>query len=471
MLRLRLLGGFDGAGLPTRKARALLAYLAVAPGRLHPRDKLATLLWGNRGDEQARDSLRHTLVEVRKLFAPGAPGILTEGRSVGLDPVAVDVDASAFEQRVAAGTPAALAEAVEIYAGDLLDGFVVGEPAFDEWLATERERLRELALGAFRRLLDDPATEADPECAIATATRLLALDPLQEPVHRALMRLYARQGRRAAALRQYQDCVAHLGRELRVEPQPETQRLYRELLRESAPAPAPADAVLSPRPLIGRDAELATLRDVLAEAWAGRGRMVILVGDAGVGKSRVLEALGAEWQARGGRVLSGRSYETEQILPFAPWVEAVRSANATALAAVLDGLDVERRAELARLLPELKSPGPERSMAPENSLRLFEGLALLLAGLAAREPIALVLEDIHSADDMSLRFLAFLARRLPAGLIVMASTREEHIGAAPLLARTLEEVRERRDVRELTLTPLARADTAALVRTDRKSVV
>jgi DNA-binding SARP family transcriptional activator len=310
-VRLRLLGGFEARGpgavplaLTTRKAQALLAFFATAPGRLYSRDKLAALLWGDRADRQARDSLRHTLVEVRKAFPPGARALLTDGRAVGLDPAAAEIDVTAFERGVAAGTPDALADAADLYAGDLLDGFVVRESAFDDWLTAERERLRGLALDALRRVLEHRSRADRPEHAIATATRLLALDPLEEPVHRAVMRLYARQGRRAAALRQYQDCVAHLQRELRVEPEAETQRLYRELLRESAPADAgaaPARHVPGgPGPMVGRDTELGTLRAVLGTAWSGRGRVALALGDAGVGKSRLLEAVGAEWRRGAG---------------------------------------------------------------------------------------------------------------------------------------------------------------------------
>ena len=221
-LRVTLLGGFDArlasgapVSLPTRKAQALLAYLGVRPGQSHPRDKLAALLWGEKSDEQARGGLRHALVALRRALAGAHPPPLRiEGQTLALDSVGVEVDVVTFEGRVAEGTAQALEQAAEVYRGDLLQGFSVNEPLFEEWLVAERERLREIALAALARLLAHQSKAAGTERAIQTAVRLLGLDPLQEAVHRTLMRLYAHQGRRGAALKQYQVCVGVLQREL-----------------------------------------------------------------------------------------------------------------------------------------------------------------------------------------------------------------------------------------------------------------
>ena len=122
-------------------------------------------------------------------------------------------------------------EALGLYEGDFLDGLAVQEPPFEDWLQRERERLREMALQALARLLAHQRSTGSTEEATQTALRLLALDPLQEAVHRALMSLYADTGRRGAALRQYQVCVTTLQRELRAEPEAETKALYQEILR------------------------------------------------------------------------------------------------------------------------------------------------------------------------------------------------------------------------------------------------
>lgn len=238
-LDLTLLGGFQARlnpgpplRVPTRKAQALLAYLALPPGLSHPRDKLASLLWGEMRQEQARTNLRQTLFNLRKALPVTAPESLhQDGAYVALDPAAVNVDVATFEALVTQGTPEALTRAATLYQGDLLTGLAVQEPQFEEWLMAERERLRELALEALARLLAQQRATGETEAAVRTALRLIALDPLLETVHRTLMRLYLELDRRTAALRQYQHCVGVLKRELDVEPEAETRQLYQDILR------------------------------------------------------------------------------------------------------------------------------------------------------------------------------------------------------------------------------------------------
>ena len=232
-LKLTLLGGFQaqleaGAALvlPTRKTQALLAYLALPLGQAHPREKLASLLWGDMADAQARGNLRHAISRIRRaLLRAARPGMLLDGPNVALDPSVVDVDVAQFEQLVADGGPAALEQAARVYRGDLLAGLALAERPFEEWLTAERERLHELAIQGLGRLLTYQQQAKAHEPAVQTGLRLLALDPLQEPVHRAVMRLYARLGRREAALRQYQLCADGLKRELNAPPEVETTQL------------------------------------------------------------------------------------------------------------------------------------------------------------------------------------------------------------------------------------------------------
>ena len=255
-LRVLVLGGFEArlaAGdtlrLPTKKAQVLLAYLALQPGHAHQRSKLAALLWGRRSDDHARDGLRHALVALRKALAGITPApLLADRQTLALDSTVVEVDATTFQQRIEEGTPGALEHAAQLYRGDLLLGIGVSEPLFEEWLLGERERLREMALEAQVRLLAHQARNANTEPAIRTALRLLTLDPLQEAVHRTLMRLYARQGRRSAALKQYQVCLDALRRELDADPETATRELYQELLRcgPSRSLPVPEE----PRPRV-----------------------------------------------------------------------------------------------------------------------------------------------------------------------------------------------------------------------------
>src|SRR5262249_13154926 len=199
----QLLGGFSvrsgsgpGPSLGTKKAHALMAYLAVPVGRAHPRDQLASLLWGGTGDEQARQNLRQTLVALRRAPLQTPPSILVVDRdTLALDPDAVEVDVAAFE-RLAAGTTAnALEQAAALYRGDLLEGVRVTEEPFEDWLRAERARLRQVAIDTLTRLLTLQSEAREIEPAVHTSARLLALHPLREAVHPTLMRPYATHGR------------------------------------------------------------------------------------------------------------------------------------------------------------------------------------------------------------------------------------------------------------------------------------
>ena len=252
-LTLTLFGRFEarlGAGealvLPRRKARALLAYLALRPSLVCPREALMALLWGDVPAEQARHSLRQALVELRRALPNGkTPTLLAEGDSLSLNPDRVEVDVAVFEELANRSTRKTLERAAALYTGDLLVGLTLREPPFEDWLRAERTRLRERALHVLRQILSVEVAAADLEPAVQTAIRFLAIEPLSEPVHRTLMQLYDKLGRRSAALRQYHFCADLLQRELGVAPEPETRRLY-ERLAPKAGAVASTHAVRRP---------------------------------------------------------------------------------------------------------------------------------------------------------------------------------------------------------------------------------
>jgi DNA-binding SARP family transcriptional activator/ABC-type cobalamin/Fe3+-siderophores transport system ATPase subunit len=484
-VNLFLLGRFEvrletGPALQLpKKTQALVAYLALHAPQACPRTEVAALLWGETGDVQAHQNLRKALSGLRRAFGR-VPALLDDHGTLALDPAVVDVDVVRFERLAAAAGPEALAAAAGLYRGPLLAGLDLDERPFDEWLLVHRERIRELALNAMARLLAHQTETRDVANALETASRLLALDPLHEPTHRALMRLYAADGRRATALRQYQTCVEILRRELGVEPDAETRRVYQQVLHPPPPVSGatgagagtivrpPAAATTEPpvmerRPLIGRDAEMTTLGAALDGVGAGRGAVVFLVGPMGIGKSRLLDALSGEAQRRGVRVLLGRAHESEQILPFGPWVDALRSGGITTDADVLARLGAAWRAQLARLLPEVSADGPPAS--PEDYLRLFESVAQVVDHLAARQPLALTFEDLHWADEMTLRLLAYLARRIRAApVVIVATARDDELAATPALRRVMDELGRESHVRTLSLPLLSRSDAVALVR-------
>jgi TolB-like protein len=214
-LKIFLQGGFAVRGaddqpivFPTRKAEALLAVLAATPGAAHRRERLATLLWPNNSDEQARSSLRQTLALLRKALAPaGLPGIAAHGDTLALDPAGVEVDTAAFDAALAAGTPEALGEAIALYRGDFLDGMTLpGGEAFEEWLGLERAQRRNGVIKACEQLLAHHVEKGDIAAGLAIGERLLALEPTSEVACRGLMTLHHRQGARAAAAREYERC-------------------------------------------------------------------------------------------------------------------------------------------------------------------------------------------------------------------------------------------------------------------------
>lgn len=245
---LRLLGGFDfagvGAAVPaiSRKARAMVAYLALQSGHSQSREKLATLLWGLNGETQARMSLRQAVSAVKKVMrASGGGRFLTDGNNVALHLDDFDFDVARFEALVASPAPEDLELALIVYRGDLLDGFGLKEEPFEDWLRIERERLRALAVAALDRLVAHYAATNDPAACVRAATRLLAMEPLREDVHRALMRAYAAQGRTNLALKQYEHCRTALQRDLKLQPEPETRQLFETLRTRRTIAPARPD--------------------------------------------------------------------------------------------------------------------------------------------------------------------------------------------------------------------------------------
>ena len=266
-----------------------------------------------------------------------------------------------------------------------------------------------------------------------------------------------------------------------IEPEQETKELYQEILRRRpivAVVPEPVTSGGSPTfatppleplqlatdtPLIGRVEEMVRLQAGLAEAVGGRGRVMAIVGEAGVGKTRLVAELAAEVHNVGGRLLIGRCHESEQILPFGPWVDALGSGRAPADQTWLATQPLVVRRELGRLLPELGSGDGEAAFSPDY-LKLFEALALLLGHVADRQPTVLILEDLHWADEMSVRLLAFIGRRLQAWrLLLLVTARAEDLVDAQMLQRTLGELEREPHVATMALGPLSRSDTHDLV--------
>jgi DNA-binding SARP family transcriptional activator len=244
-MRLRTAAGRD-IRIASRKAQALLGFLALEPGHACSRDTLAGLLWEDSDPELARASLRQALASLRRsLPEPGASALRGDGGTVMLDPAVVTSDVAQFHALLRDGSPGALARAVESHTGVLLDGLDARSAAFEHWLLEKRGELRRLLLAAAERVAVQCASAGDHAGAIAALERLVAIEPSNERAQRDLMEAYARQGRYTDALRQYRACREALRRDLDVAPEPATDTLHRELLRRrrsAAPDMPEADA-------------------------------------------------------------------------------------------------------------------------------------------------------------------------------------------------------------------------------------
>jgi PAS domain S-box-containing protein len=242
--RLSLFGGFraesaDGApiALRNRKDQALLAYLALNAGRPVARDRLVGLLWAESDQLAARHSLRQALTTLRKaVAAPGEERLVSGTDTVTLAPGSIAVDALRFQELVARADPPALAEAMTVYGADLLDGFSVGEEAFDGWLDGERRALRERAVKACAALAEAHLAAGDRDRAIEALRAVVRLDPMQEGALRRAMALLADAGRPLEALHAYQRFAEFLERELGVEAEAATKEAYLGILDSRAPA-------------------------------------------------------------------------------------------------------------------------------------------------------------------------------------------------------------------------------------------
>lgn len=315
MLSIQMLGSpaitLDGvpvSGFVSSKAVALVYYLAASE-RPHTRETLAGLLWSEVPDDQARKNLRDILSNLRRLLAPY---LLISRQTIGLNPDAdCRCDHQAFVAHIAATstTPstttslAHLHEAVALYQGDLLAGFYVREaPLFEEWMLSERERLRQLALNALHTLVTHALDHSAYSAGIDYATRLLTLDPWREETRRQLWLLLAHSGQRSAVLSEYEAYCQRLKTELGLEPTDETTALYQQIASGAVTSqkPTPAGTPAShpphnlPAPLttfIGRESEIARL---LAHCQSPACRLISIVGAGGAGKTRL--ALHVAWQ-------------------------------------------------------------------------------------------------------------------------------------------------------------------------------
>ena len=451
------------------RLQSLLAYLVLHASAPQSRTHLAYLLWPDSTESQAHTNLRHLVHRLRRAIPDADAFLHAEKQTLQWQPDAPwTLDVADFERAIALATQAeqqaevrlALERAVELYQGDLLPG------CYEEWILPERERLRHLLLEALERLTLLLEQQREYTEAIQAAQKLLRHDPLHEATYRHLMRLHALSGDRAAALRTYHTCSSVLERELATEPSPDTREVYESLLRKDSSPDRPATSMptlIAAAPLVGRYQEWARLQEVWQTAVARGPHLVLLAGEAGIGKTRLAEEL-LDWVARQGITTAvARCYHAEGDLVYAPVASWLR---ADSLRIDLTGLADVWLAEVARFVPELLTEKP--GFPPPGPLterwqrqRLFEALAR--AVLAAPQPLLLLLDDLQWCDHETLEWLHFLLRFDPqARLLLLATVRPEELGEDHPLHSLLAALRRLGQLTELQLEALNSPDTATL---------
>lgn len=481
-LHIRLLGEFSliyadrqVTSLNAPRLQSLLAYLVLHRNIPQQRQHLAFLFWPDTTETQARNNLRQLLHQLRQVFPPVEQFLSADTHTLHWHALApCHLDVAEFEQALMLVDAAirqqdhdALRIAIEqvdsLYRGDLLPG------CYDEWILTERDRLRQGHLRALERLLGFFEGQGDIISAIRSARRLLELDPLSEDLYRRLMLLFALNNDRASALRVYRTCVTTLRREMGVDPDPAIRAAYEQLMRQETltarppivPRPPPA----APPALIGRAREWEQLHDVWQHTTDGGPHFVLVAGEAGVGKSRLAEEF-LLWASQQGTVTAqARSYAAEGQLSLAPVAEWLRSSG---LRAPLRQLNEVWLIEIARILPELFSERPdlpryESVTESDQRLRFFEALAH--AVFAVPQQILLLLDDLQWCDQETLAWLHFLLRFDPtARLLVIGCARAEELLPQHPFQVFLLQLRNSSATRltDIMLQPLDAAETTRL---------
>jgi len=459
--RIFLLGRFgvevQGNAIPAsswRKRRPIevLAALALAPGHLLHREELIDRLWPDKDLDAGANNLHRALHDLRRVTGVE---LATLDRGVARLSETAWVDVDAFEQAASSSTKDALTQAVELYQGTLLP-----DDPYSDALAARREGLRQRFIDAGLRLANAHDEGGAPDACIDVLRRVLAQDATLEPAHRLLIRVLAEAGRKSDALRQFGECSNALRARLDAAPSPETFELRAAVERgDIAPRPrsdtprSESAGVTRPllgadrfEPMHGRDEEIATVRHFVA---ADRG-VLFIVGEAGLGKTRLVRECARLAAGAGSPVLIGLSLDEDSGLPYAPFADAwAHHRRATAASAESD--------------PFL-SFSPSGGSAQEDRLRLFQSVERAVEAVAKQGPVCLIVEDLHQADQSSLQLFHHLARATRTmPLLLVGTYRDEEVLVGRALHTMLGSVGRERLATRVSLTRLDRNATAQFV--------
>ncbi len=480
ILKVQLLGEFSlGLGespieaLESNRLRQLLGYLLLNRGKTLQRARVAYLFWPDSTEKQALTNLRGLLHEFRKALPDLESFLVATARTLHWSEDAnTVVDVEEFEEafalalRAQEGGNRALAirhfeAAASAYAGDFLPD------VYADWAQEARDGLREKLLKALESLVALYEEARNYTEAIRCALALRGSEPTREQTHVALMRLYSLNGDRSKALQAYRDCETILRKELDVSTSERTNELYRKLLADEPlveKSKAVAGAGSEPElPLQGRQAEWSELKSAWAGALSGQAQLIVLIGEAGIGKSRLAEELYVSLARQGVATCRTRSYAAEGRLAYAPVCQWLRSP---VLYPVLSDLEPVWLAEIARVMPELKAKFPDlpkSSMEQGHSQRhlLFEALSRAI--LAKDEPVMLLLDDMQWTDQESLEWLRFLLRFAPNGkLLITGTIREEELAHDHPLRPMMRELSRDGQLSEIHLGPISEEDAALI---------
>jgi DNA-binding SARP family transcriptional activator/tetratricopeptide (TPR) repeat protein len=459
------------------KTLGLLAYLVLHPGAPQLRRHLAGLFWPDSTNAQARTNLRRELHRLRHAL-PDADAFLDVDATTlrWREDAEADVDVITFQHSAAEAEAARPAEdtdgfiiaaerAVGVYGGDLLPGL------YEEWVQPQRDRIRHLCVGLLDALAEELRARGQLDLALGHARRRVAVEPLEEAGYRLVMTLEAESGDGAAALRTFHRCISVLERELGATPSPETLAVHDGLVPRPTSAERGRTTATAP-PLVGRTEELDVLRSMWSQAGPRQPLVVLVTGEAGLGKSRVVQEVAAELEREGNAVARARCFAARGRLALAPVAEWLR---VPVLRRGIGRLDEDTRTEVMRLVPDLATePTTDAAVrdverAPLTDAwhrrRFFD--ALVDAVHAVGDPALLVLDDLHWADPETLAWLEVLVHTPSDNpLLVLGTARSEELHDNPELVGLCRRLHARALIRDVELTPLdiqAVAELAAAI--------